>query len=114
MALKDLKQLKEKENRIYLILIIWVLIGYTATQFTKLATLYDNPVKDSNTIHLFLAENAITTGRQRLDDTEDIEVVLIPIQKALAKIRQGEICVCGSVTAIFLGLDCLENRAKFV
>ena len=33
MALKDLKQLAEKENLIYLILIIWVLAGFTISQF---------------------------------------------------------------------------------
>jgi len=33
MALSDLKKLFYKENRIFLILIIWMLIGYTFLQF---------------------------------------------------------------------------------
>lgn len=33
--------------------------GYTAQQVKKIATLYDKPSKDTNQIHLFLAENVI-------------------------------------------------------
>ncbi len=47
--------------------------GYVSQKLTKLATLYDNPVKDTNKIHLFLAENVIKIGEQKLDITEDIE-----------------------------------------
>lgn len=36
MGLKDLKLLKEKENRLYLILILWLLIGFTMFQFEVL------------------------------------------------------------------------------
>lgn len=87
--------------------------GYRAAKFTKITTLYDNPVKDSNKIHLFIAENAIYFGQQRLDETEAIEVVLIPITQVKEKILQGEICVCGSVTAILLGLEFLTKIHEF-
>jgi 8-oxo-dGTP pyrophosphatase MutT (NUDIX family) len=86
--------------------------GYTATQFTHIATLYDNPVKDSNQIYLFIAENATFIKEQQLDITEEIEVILVPISQVKTKILQGEICVCGSITGIFLGLDFLANSQK--
>ncbi|MDJ0631602.1 MAG: NUDIX hydrolase [Xenococcaceae cyanobacterium MO_188.B29] len=82
--------------------------GYTATEFIKIATLYDNPVKDTNKIHLFIAKNATLTSQQKLDETEEIEVTLIPISKIKEKIKSGEICVCGSIAAIFLALDVLK------
>ncbi len=78
--------------------------GYTAQKVTKLATLYDNPVKDTNKIHLFLAENVTKSGNQNLDITEEIEIVLIPLESVLNKIAQGEISVTGTITALFLGL----------
>ncbi|WGV25591.1 NUDIX hydrolase [Halotia branconii] len=78
--------------------------GYIAQKVTKLATLYDNPVKDTNKIHLFLAENVTKSGNQNLDITEEIEIVLIPIESVLDKIVQGEISVTGTITALFLGL----------
>ena len=82
--------------------------GYLSDQFTRLITLYDNPVKDTNKIHLFIAKNAMQIGNKKLDNTEEIEIVLIPINEIKNKIIQGEICVCGSVSAIFLGLNYLN------
>ncbi|MDP8966171.1 MAG: NUDIX hydrolase [Cyanobacteriota bacterium] len=84
--------------------------GYVAEQMTQLATLYDNPVKDTNTIHLFIAENAHSSGTQQLDVTEDVEIVLIPVDEVLEKISAGEVCVCGTVAALFLGLNALSQR----
>ncbi len=83
--------------------------GYTAEKATKLATLYDNPVKDDNKIHLFMAENVSKSGEQNLDITEEIEVVLIPVESVLEKITQGEISVSGSIAALFLGLNYLNR-----
>jgi ADP-ribose pyrophosphatase len=81
--------------------------GYATKELTKLGILYDNPVKETNKIHLFLAQNLTNPGRQELDETEDIEVVLIPISDVLNCIAQGQICVSGSVAAVFLGLQAL-------
>ena len=55
-----------------------------------------------------MAQNARQIDSQKLDKTEDITVVLIPLEKVKEKILQGEICVCGSVSAIFLGLNFLN------
>ncbi|MDJ0746887.1 MAG: NUDIX hydrolase [Xenococcaceae cyanobacterium MO_167.B27] len=81
--------------------------GYVAQTLTPLAILYDNPVKNTNRIHLYAAHNVTLGGKQQLDDTEAIEVVLIPIAEVKSKIISGEICVCGSIAALFLGLDLL-------
>jgi 8-oxo-dGTP pyrophosphatase MutT (NUDIX family) len=82
--------------------------GYSAPHLLKLATLYDNPVKDTNRIHLFVAQNAFISGEQKLDVTEAIEVVLIPIEKVSEKILKGEICVSGTIAALCLGLQFLN------
>jgi ADP-ribose pyrophosphatase len=82
--------------------------GYITQQVQKIATLYDKPSKDTNQIHLFLAENVIKAKEQQLDITEEIEVILIPIESVLAKITQGEIAVAGTVAALFLGLNFLK------
>ncbi|GAX37209.1 NUDIX hydrolase [Nodularia sp. NIES-3585] len=83
--------------------------GYVAQKVTKIANLYDNPVKDTNTIHLFLAENVTKMREQKLDITEDIEVVLIPVASVLDKIINSEISVAGTVAALFLGLNLLNS-----
>ena len=81
--------------------------GYVGDRLIKLATLCDNPVKDTNKIHLFIAKDVEKGGQQILDVTEEIEVVLVPIVDVMDKISAGEICVSGSVAAIFLGLHFL-------
>ncbi|OUL18457.1 NUDIX hydrolase [Nostoc sp. RF31YmG] len=83
--------------------------GYITQQVRKIATLYDKPSKDTNQIHLFLAENVIKAREQQLDITEEIEVILIPVESVLEKIAQGEIAVAGSVAALFLGLNFLNG-----
>ena len=82
--------------------------GYVAERINLIATLYDNPVKDTNKIYLVLAENAQPSGTQHLDITEDVEVVLVPVTEVLEKISTGEICVCGTIAALFLGLNFLS------
>ena len=83
--------------------------GYVAESLTSLATLYDNPVKDTNSVHLFLAENVQRQQDAQPDSTEDIQVMLIPIAEVMDAIAQGEIQVAGTVAAIFLGLRYLGN-----
>lgn len=82
--------------------------GYVARGIKKIATLYDRPSKDTNKIHLFLAEDVVKVGKQNLDITEEIEVVLIPIDEVLGRIESGEICVAGTVAALLLGLNYLS------
>ncbi|AHJ29102.1 hypothetical protein BMF81_02977 [Nodularia spumigena UHCC 0039] len=50
----------------------------------------------------------VKTQAQKLDVTEDIEVVLIPVSSVLDKIINGEVCVAGTVAALFLGLNFLQ------
>jgi 8-oxo-dGTP pyrophosphatase MutT (NUDIX family) len=84
--------------------------GYIADTVIQLGTLYDNPVKDTNKITLFIAENVRKAGEQELDVTEEIEVVLISIKTLAEKIASGEISVAGTVAALFLGLTYLNNK----
>jgi ADP-ribose pyrophosphatase len=86
--------------------------GYVAKEIKKIAVLYDRPSKDTNRTHLFLAENVVKVGEQKLDMTEEIKVILIPINEVLNKIYQGEISVMGTVTALLMGLNLLGDFSK--
>lgn len=81
--------------------------GYIATDLQLISILCDRPSKDTNRTHLFLATDIEKTGQQKFDLTEEIEVVLEPIDTVYEKIRQGKICVMGTVTAVLLGLQLL-------
>lgn len=82
--------------------------GYVASKVKKIATFYDKPSKDTNQLHLYLAENVVETGNIKLDITEEIEVLLIPENAVLEKIVKGEICVAGTVAALLLGLNLIK------
>lgn len=81
--------------------------GYESNEWNYLAHLYDNPVKDTNQIHLFIAQDVQLNYEPNLDVTEEIEIVLIPLNSIMERIAQGEISVAGSLAAIFLGLNFL-------
>lgn len=83
--------------------------GYLAETAIPLGILYDNPVKDSNKIYLFLAQDVKKVAEQKLDATEDIEVIRIPIPKIMEKIAAREINVAGTVAAIFMGFKYLQQ-----
>ena len=83
--------------------------GYVADKVIKIATLYDNPPKETNKIHLFLAENVRQSGEINPDITEEIEVVLIPVEHIIEEVFKGKICVSEAVAGIFLGLNFLER-----
>jgi 8-oxo-dGTP pyrophosphatase MutT (NUDIX family) len=84
--------------------------GYIPQKITKITTFYNAPSKDTNQIHLFLGENAVKVSEQNLDVTEEIEVLLIPVDEVLSKIEKGDICVAGSIAALFLGLNFLKAQ----
>ncbi|MFE4105757.1 NUDIX hydrolase [Almyronema epifaneia] len=85
--------------------------GYTAACLTHLGTLYDNPVKDTNQIHLFLAE-MLTAGTPCLDVTEAIELELIPLADIPQQISQGHLQVAGTLAALTLGMQVIQQRAS--
>lgn len=87
--------------------------GYIAQEVIFIKTIYDNPVKDDNKIHVFLGLNVEKVGKISLDITEDIEVVLVPITEVVNKIMSSEICVAGSIAVIFMGLELLKNKNLF-
>jgi 8-oxo-dGTP pyrophosphatase MutT (NUDIX family) len=79
--------------------------GYQASGLIPLAKIYDNPVKDKTLIHIFMAPNVTFTGKQNLDITEEIEVVLIPLTEIKENILSGNIQVAGTISALFIGLE---------
>jgi ADP-ribose pyrophosphatase len=86
--------------------------GYDSTQWKAIATFYNSPVKQNNRIHLFKAQDVQRLHAQKLDITEDIEVVLHPLEAIPGLIATGEICVTGSITALLLGLPDIFQTAS--
>ncbi len=74
--------------------------GYTSNSWQKINTIYSNSVfLDSLVVH-FLCKDAELTHSLKLDDAEDIEVVLMSEQEVLSALRQGKIDHPHSISAL--------------
>lgn len=65
--------------------------GYTATTWTKLASLSPNPAIMNNTLHCYLARGATLTGATHFDSNEVIALETAPLTEAFAMVRDGRI-----------------------
>ena len=83
--------------------------GYTASRFIQVGKLYPNPAFQTNTVYCFLALNAEKVTGQSLDDGEDIEVQLVPMDQLITMIRNGEFPHALLVAAVFQALTYLER-----
>jgi 8-oxo-dGTP pyrophosphatase MutT (NUDIX family) len=83
--------------------------GYTSQNITRLSTVFDNPTKDTNRIHFFLAQQVEKLYDQHLDSTEDIVIEKVNLEEIPSKIIHGEICVAGSIAISFLALQHLQK-----
>lgn len=57
--------------------------GFIANKLTKLGSFNPNPALFSNHIHIFLAEDLVSTGKQNLDEDEFINYIEVPKQEIL-------------------------------
>lgn len=85
--------------------------GYHSNDWSKLAVIYDDPTKNTNRFHLFLARNAFHTSKQKLDHTEDIIIEKVPLDTVLSKVMQGELQVANSLAIILLALEKLREQS---
>jgi len=65
--------------------------GYQADEWVKIGEVSPNPAIFNNRAHTFVARNLKKVGDPSPDQTEDIEVVLVPISNIPQLIRTGTI-----------------------
>ena len=83
--------------------------GYTASEFIQVGQSYPNPAFQTNTVYYFLALNAEKVTGQTLDDGEDIEVHLMPLDDLITMVRSGEFPHALMVAALFHVLAHLDR-----
>ncbi|MCC9135508.1 NUDIX hydrolase [Pontibacter silvestris] len=82
--------------------------GYTSDEIELVLEVIDNPTKDTNKIYFFLAKNVRKVAEQDLDETENIEVLRVPLEDVENMILNGEVSVSGSVALSLLALKKLS------
>jgi ADP-ribose pyrophosphatase len=65
--------------------------GYRAKKWTRIGVVNPNPALFNNRCYTFLAQDIHKVSEPSPDQTEDIEVVLIPLRKIPGLILRGEI-----------------------
>lgn len=83
--------------------------GATALKYTNLGTLLPSPGYTDEVIHLYLAEN-LTFGETNFDDDEFLDIIKIPLEKAVDMVMSGEIPDAKSQTAILKTYFLLNRR----
>lgn len=69
--------------------------GYVSDQWTYLGATVESSSKLTNRMHLFLALDCHQASDQKLDATEVMEVLKMPMQQAVDMVMRNEIC-CNS------------------
>ncbi len=75
--------------------------GYTTDRYRSLGQLWDDPAKQNNRLHLFLAEGVQRTVETRFDETEFIELELVPLARIPEMVAGGEIRTAGAVALAY-------------
>jgi ADP-ribose pyrophosphatase len=78
--------------------------GYDSEHFIQIGCVSPNPANQTNLIYSFLALDVEKVSGQNLDDTEDIEVELKPLDEVIRMARSGELFQSMQVSTVFFAL----------
>jgi ADP-ribose pyrophosphatase len=84
--------------------------GYAGKRFIEIGHVYPNPATHTNLIYSYLALDARLVGEQNLEETEDIEVQLLPWEQVLSLAKSGGLPQALHVCAVFFAQDYLEKN----
>jgi ADP-ribose pyrophosphatase len=83
--------------------------GYSSERMIQVGCLSPNPANQTNLIYSFLALDAEPVHAQELDDGEDIQVFLEPLEEVVRMAKAGELLQSMQVSALFFVLAHLNR-----
>lgn len=84
--------------------------GFEASTWTEVATMFANPARQTNRIHVFLAEGLSAGGAQALDEAEDIAFGFFDVPALKASILDGSFSQALHIAGVYLALEFLQRR----
>lgn len=78
--------------------------GYSVGNIVEVGRIYPNPAIQENTLFCYLATGVEPTGSQHFDETEEIEVHLVPLDEVIEMARRGEFRHALHVAVLFQAL----------
>lgn len=86
--------------------------GYTFSSFHYLGVTVANPGVLNNYTHMFVALGGRKTAKQSLDENEEIEILLKPLQDVRTMLLHNEIKQSMHALCMFHAFDFLEKRGS--
>jgi ADP-ribose pyrophosphatase len=87
--------------------------GYTSdVPPLKLGRFYTNPAVSNNTITTYFIKDCYKISEQKLDPTENVELLVIPVSEFEKMIKEGVINQLFTVFAYTLAKNCLNNVGR--
>ena len=89
--------------------------GYVSDQWEYLGPTVESSAKMTNFMHIFLARNCRKVAGQQLDETEELTVELVPLERAVDMVMTNEICCNSSAHGILRAarmVECARTSEK--
>lgn len=83
--------------------------GYTSNNFIETGILSPKPATHTNLTYCFLATDVERVADLKLDDTEQIDVVLLPLKKVVEGIDKGMLLQALHISSLFFALIKLDK-----
>lgn len=74
--------------------------GYVSEEWQYLGATVESSAKLTNRMHLYFANHCRKVGRQKLDATEELDLVVMPLEQAVELVMRNEICCNSSAHGI--------------
>lgn len=84
--------------------------GYVSDRWEYLGPTVESSAKLTNFMHIFLARDCRKVAGQQLDETEELTVELVPMEKAVELVMTNEICCNSSAHGILRAARMLETE----
>lgn len=83
--------------------------GFVSDDWCFLSSAVESSSKLTNRMHLYLARNCRRVAQQKLDATEELEMLLVPLEKAVDMVLSDEICCSTSAHGILKAARMLQR-----
>lgn len=83
--------------------------GYSSDNWMYLGETVESSSKLTNRMHIYLARNCVKTDTQHLDETEHLDVMVVPFEKAVQMIMDNTIICNSSAHGIFKTKELLKK-----
>jgi ADP-ribose pyrophosphatase len=85
--------------------------GYASDDFIETGAIAPNPATHTNMMHCFLARDVERVAEPNPDDTEHLDIVLLPLDEVVGMAKRGEILQALHICALFFAFDKLGRVA---